>query len=189
MSRGRYSLTAGPRRDVVAVDAATGETSGFCTDGRGNVRPRRPANKTAGLGTADGKKGHRKFSDCAPGYQLGRSTKTGPRASQPCQKWHRRIKRGNSIGKSCPPPRPDRFQVAGDCDRDVVWVVGAAHCWTAPRRIETNMTGVFADSTSSRKSLTFKTIRVGKIATKIWEKDSCQVNFNAASVGPPCISS
>ena len=184
MVGGVLYFTAGTRRDIVAVDAATGETLWLYRINEGERGEKSPRANNRGLAYWTDGRGDERILAITPGYQLvGLNAKTGLPAAGfgtngVADLWpglERPIQPGQ-ITSSSPP------MVVGD-----IAVIGSAFlAGTAPVS-KANAPGYVQgmDVRTGKRVWTFRTIpKVGEFGNNTWEKDSWQYTGNTGVWAP-----
>jgi quinoprotein glucose dehydrogenase len=185
MIGGRLYFTAGTRRDVVAVDAATGETLWMYRLDEGERGDRAPRRQNRGLAYWTDGQGDERLLLITPGYQLvaldaktGRPVPTFGRNGivELTEGLDRAVIKPGQIGSSSP----------ALVIRDVVVVGAAMIAGTAPPS-KAHVPGYIRgfDVRTGRKIWTFKTIpRPGEFGHETWEGDSWTYTGNTAAWAP-----
>ena len=185
MVDGVLYFTAGGRRDVVAVDAATGETLWMYRLDEGERGERAVRTQNRGLAYWTDGKDDRRIILITPGFQLvALDAKTGraiPHFGKDglvelTEGLDREVVKPGTIGSSSP----------AIVIRDVVVVGAALLAGTAPASM-TNVPGYIRgyDVHTGKKLWTFKTIpRPGEEGNETWEKDSWKYTGNTAAWAP-----
>ena len=185
MAGGVLYATAGTRRDVVAIDAATGETLWIyrLDEGARGAVVARVVNR--GLAYWSDGKGDDRILLISPGYQLVElNAKTGlPIAGfgknglvELTEGLDREVVKPGQIGASSP----------AIVVRDTVIVGAALQAGTAPATKE-NVPGYIRgfDVRTGKKIWTFKTIpRLGELGNETWEQDSWKYSGNTGAWAP-----
>ncbi len=178
-------FTAGSRRDVVAVDAATGETLWMYRLDEGERGDRAPRKQNRGLAYWTDGKDDARLLLISPGYQLvaldartGRPVPTFGKNGvvELTEGLDRDVVKPGQIGASSP----------AIVVRDVVVVGAAMIAGTAPPS-KTHVPGYIRgfDVHTGRRIWTFKTIpRPGETGNETWEGDSWQYTGNTGAWAP-----
>ena len=178
-------FTAGSRRDVVAVDAATGETLWMYRLDEGERGDRAPRKQNRGLAYWTDGKDDARLLLISPGYQLvaldaktGRPVPTFGKNGivELTEGLDRDVVKPGQIGASSP----------AIVVRDVVVVGAAMIAGTAPPS-KTHVPGYIRgfDVRTGRRIWTFKTVpRPGEAGNETWENDSWQYTGNTGAWAP-----
>jgi quinoprotein glucose dehydrogenase len=185
MIGGTLYFTAGARRDVVAVDGATGETLWMYRLDEGERGDRAPRKQNRGLAYWSDGKDDARILLITPGYQLvALDAKTGrpiPTFGKDgivelTEGLDREVVKPGQIGSSSP----------AIVIRDVVVVGAAMIAGTAPPS-KTHVPGYIRgfDVRTGRKIWTFKTIpRPGELGHETWEQNSWEYTGNTGAWAP-----
>ncbi|MEI6861952.1 MAG: pyrroloquinoline quinone-dependent dehydrogenase [Verrucomicrobiota bacterium] len=185
MVGGVLYFTAGSRRDVVAVDGATGETLWMYRLDEGERGDRAVRTQNRGLAYWSDGKGDNRVILITPGFQLvALDAKTG-RAIPSFGKdgivdltegLDRDVVKPGQIGSSSP----------AIVIRDVIVTGAALQAGTAPASME-NVPGYIRgfDGRTGKKVWTFKTVpKAGEEGVQTWENDSWKYTGNAGAWAP-----
>ena len=185
MIGGVLYFTAGARRDVVAVDAATGETLWMYRLDEGERGDRAPRKQNRGLAYWTDGQADTRLLLISPGYQLvaldartGRPVPTFGKDGivELTEGLDRDVVKPGQIGSSSP----------AIVVRDVVVVGAAMIAGTAPPS-KTHIPGYIRgfDVRTGKRIWTFKTIpRPGEFGNETWEGDSWQYTGNTGAWAP-----
>jgi len=185
MIKGVLYFTAGSRRDVVAVDAATGETLWMYRLDEGERGARAVRRQNRGLAFCTDGKDDNRIILISPGFQLvALNAKDGRPISSfgkdgiidLTEGLDRDIVKPGQIGSSSP----------AIVIRDTVVVGAALLAGTAPASMN-NVPGYIRgyDVRTGKKAWTFKTVpQAGEEGVETWEKDSWKYSGNAGAWAP-----
>lgn len=185
MIGGVLYFTAGSRRDVVAVDAATGETLWMYRLDEGERGDRAPRKQNRGLAYWTDGKGDARLLLVTPGYQLvALDAKTG----RPIPAFGKDgiVELTNGLDRDVVTPGQIGSSSPAVVVRDVVVVGAAMIAGTAPPS-KTHVPGYVRgfDVRTGQQIWTFKTIpQPGEFGHETWEGDSWKYTGNTAAWAP-----
>jgi quinoprotein glucose dehydrogenase len=186
MVDGVLYATAGARRDVVAIDAANGETLWMfrIDEGERGERAVRPQNRGVAYWADREKPDDRRIFLITPGYQLvGIDAKTGREI--PSFGKNGIIDLNEGLDRDVIPPGRIGSSSPAIVIRDTVIVGAALQAGTAPPTKE-NIPGYIRgyDAKTGKKLWTFKTVpQAGEFGNDTWENDSWKYTGNTGAWG------
>ena len=185
MIGGVLYFTAGSRRDVVAVDAATGETLWMYRLDEGERGDRAPRKQNRGLAYWTDGKGDARLLLVTPGYQL---VALDARTGRPIHTFGRDgiVELTDGLDRDVVKPGQIGSSSPAVVVRDVVVVGAAMIAGTAPPS-KTHVPGYVRgfDVRTGQRIWTFKTIpRPGEFGHETWEGDSWRYTGNTAAWAP-----